>query len=39
LLNHRLLAVEREQLLGAFLPAQGPEARAPAAGKDYRIKI
>jgi hypothetical protein len=39
LLNHSVPAVKREQLLGALLPAQGPEARAPATGKDHRIKV
>ena len=39
LLNHGLLAVERQQLLGAFFPAQRPEARAPAAGKNHRIEV
>ena len=39
LLDHGLLAVERQQLLGTFLPAQGPETRAAAAGEDYRIEV
>jgi hypothetical protein len=34
-----LLAVERQQLFGTFLPAQGPETRAAAAGEDHRIEI
>jgi len=33
LLDHGLPAVEREQLLGTLLPAQGPETRAPATGR------
>ena len=39
LLDHGLLAVERQQLLGALLAAQRPEARAAAAGKDHGIEI
>ena len=37
LLDHSLLAVEREQLLGAFLAAQRPEARAAPSSQNYRI--
>jgi hypothetical protein len=39
LLNHGPIAVERQQLFGALLPAQWPEARAPAAGENHRIEI
>src|SRR5450759_2339555 len=39
LLDHRVLAVEREQLLGAALAAQRPEARASAAGENYGIEV
>ena len=39
LLDHGLLAVEREQLLGATLAAQRPETRAPAAGQDHGIEM
>jgi hypothetical protein len=39
LLDHGLLAVKREQLLGAFFSAERPEARSPAAGKNDRIEI
>src|SRR5438132_456900 len=39
LLNHGLLAVEREQLLSAALATQRPEARTASACEDYRIKI
>src|SRR5580704_16717843 len=39
LLDHGLLAIERQQLLGALLPAQGPEARAPATSENHGIKI
>ena len=39
LLDHGLLAVEREQLLGPTLPAQRPEAGAAAAGQNHGIEI
>ena len=39
LLDHGLLAVERQQLLGATLPAQRPEAGAAAAGKNHGMEI
>src|SRR6185437_3213339 len=39
LLNHGLLAIERKQLLGAFLAAERPEARATPAREDYRVKV
>ena len=39
LLNHRLLAVERQQLLGALLAAQRPEARAAPSSQNYGIEI
>ena len=39
LLNHGLLAVERQQLLGPALPAQRPEAGAAAAGKNHGMEI
>jgi hypothetical protein len=39
LLDHGLLAVQRQQLLRALLPAQGPEARPAPAGEDHRIEI
>ena len=39
LLDHGLLAVEREQLLGPALAAQRPKTRAPPAGENYRIEI
>ena len=39
LLDHGLLAVERQQLLGATLPAQRPEARAASAGKNHGMEI
>ena len=39
LLDHGLLSVERQQLLGATLPAQRPEARAPAAGENHRMEV
>ena len=39
LLDHGLLSVERQQLLGATLPAQRPEARAAAAGENHGMKV
>ena len=39
LLDHGLLSVEREQLLGTTLPAQRPEAGAAAAGENHGMKI
>ena len=39
LLDHGLLAVKRQQLLGAALPAQRPEAGASAAGKNHGMEI
>jgi hypothetical protein len=39
LLDHGLLAVERQQLLGTTLPAQGPEACTPAAGENHGMEI
>ena len=39
LLDHGLLAIEREQLLGAPLAAQRPEARASAAGENDGIEV
>ena len=39
LLDHGVLAVEREQLLGAALAAQRPEARAAAASQDHGIEM
>jgi hypothetical protein len=39
LLDHGLLAVEGQQLLGSFLSAQRPEARASATGEDHWIKV
>jgi hypothetical protein len=39
LLDHGVLAIKREELLGAALSAQRPEARASAAGQDYRTKM
>ena len=39
LLDHGLLAVEREQLLGVAFPAQRPETRAPASGQNYGIEM
>ncbi len=37
LLDERTVAGERQKLLGAFLPAARPEARAAAAGHDERV--
>jgi len=34
-----LLAVKREQLLGALLAAERPEASAATAGKNYGIEV
>ncbi len=39
LLNHGLLAVERQQLLGPALPAQRPEARAAAASENHGMEV
>ena len=39
LLDHRLLAVERQQLLGALFAAERPEARAAPASQNYGIEI
>ena len=39
LLDHGLLAVEREQLLGALFAAERPEAGAAATGQDYGIEV
>ncbi len=39
LLDHGLLAIERQQLLGATLPAQRPEAGAAAAGKNHGMEV
>src|ERR1039457_3714359 len=39
LLNHRLLAVERQQLLRALLAAQRPKARAAPPSQNYGIEI
>ena len=39
LLDHGLLAVEREQLLGPFFPAERPETRAPASGENHGIEV
>ena len=39
LLDHALLAVERQQLLGHALAAQRPEARAASTGENDGIKV
>ncbi len=39
LLDHGLLAVEREQLLGAAFAAERPETGAASAGEDNRIEV
>src|SRR5580704_15973285 len=39
LLDHGVLAVEREQLLGAALAAQRPEPRASAASQNHGIEV
>jgi len=39
LLNHRLLAIQRKQLLGAFLAAKRPETCATSAGEDHGIEV
>jgi hypothetical protein len=39
LLDHGLPTVQHQQLLGALFPAQRPEARAAAAGKDHGIEV
>ena len=39
LLDHGLLAVKRQQLLGPALPAQRPETSAPAAGENHGMEI
>ena len=39
LLNHRLSSVEGQQLLGAPLAAERPEARAAPTGENDGIKI
>jgi hypothetical protein len=39
LLDHGQLSVERQQLLGTTLPAQGPETRAAAASENHGMKI
>jgi hypothetical protein len=39
LLDHGVLAIQREQLLGATLAAKRPEARAAASGKNYGIEV
>jgi hypothetical protein len=39
LLDHAVLAVEREQLFGSTLTAERPEARAPATGENYGIEV
>ena len=39
LLDHRLLAVERQQLLGPLLAAQRPETRAATASQNHGIEI
>jgi hypothetical protein len=39
LLDHGALAIERQQLLGPALTAEGPEAGAPAPGQYYRIEM
>ncbi len=39
LLDHGVLAIERQQLLGAPLAAQRPKARASASGQDYGIEV
>jgi len=39
LLDHGLLAVERQQLLGPALATQRPEARAAATGQNHRIEM
>src|SRR6185437_5939497 len=38
LLDHGQLSVERQQLLGKALPAQGPEASAAPAGENHGMK-
>ena len=39
LLDHGLLAVERQQLLGPTLPAQRPEAGAAPAGENHGMEV
>src|SRR2546427_10247569 len=39
LLDHGLLAVERQQLLGAPLPAERPKTCSPASSKDHGIEM
>jgi hypothetical protein len=39
LLDHTVLAIEREQLFGATLATERPEARAPATGENYGIEV
>ena len=39
LLDHRLFAVERQQLLGALLAAERPETRAAPSGQNHGIEI
>jgi hypothetical protein len=39
LLNHRLIAVKRQQLFGTLLSAQRPKACAPASGKNHGIEV
>ena len=39
LLDHGLLAIKRQKLLGAALTAERPEAGAAAAGKNHGMEI
>jgi len=38
-LDHRVLAIEREQLLGPLFAAQRPKARAAPSGKNYGMEV